>query len=217
MHQGRLRQGRVVGLAAVILAGLVAQIALAGGSDEGPRATASAVTTAKFKKLKRQVAELRRQVETLARQPGPQGPKGEPGPIGPQGPSGVISSASLLGGPGIPNPDGTLRFLALPVVVTVPPGAKVLVSSHRAFGTSGAAAGALNLFMCTRIAGSLAPDPYGNGIIGMQLPANSKVTMGFSRILENLTPAVYEVGLCGTGGANWNNNDWGSTTALVLE
>jgi hypothetical protein len=126
--------------------------------------------------------------------------------------------ASLLGGAGIPNPDGTVRFLALPVTVTVPPGAKVLVSSHRAFGTTGSPAGALNLFMCYRSPGGiLPPTPFGNGLINLQLPANSMVTMGFSRILENLTPGDYEVGLCGTGGAGWNNNDWGSTTALVLE
>jgi hypothetical protein len=156
----------------------------------------------------------------------PQGPKGEAGPAGPQGavgetgaigPSGVISSAGLVGGPSIPNPDSTTRFLAPPATVTVPAGAKVFVSSHRAFGTSGATAGGLNLFMCSRIVGSgAAPKLYGNGLIGMQLPPSTKATMGFSHILENLPPGDYEVGLCGTGGSGWNNNDWGSTTALVL-
>jgi hypothetical protein len=149
---------------------------------------------------------------------GPAGPPGSVGDTGPIGPSGVISSAAFLGGQGIPNPDSTTRFLAVPVTVTVPAGAKVLVDSHRAFGTSGAAAGALDLFMCYRIAGSgVTPKLYGNGLIGMQLPASTTATMGFSRILENLTAGDYEVGLCGTGGTGWNNNDWGSTTALVLK
>jgi hypothetical protein len=157
----------------------------------------------------------------------PQGPKGDAGPAGPQGPagatgaigpSGVISSGSLLGGQGIPDPDGTNRFLAVPVTVTVPAGAKVFVDSHRAFGTSLSAAVALHLFMCSRPVGSgLAPKPFGNGLLGLQLPAHAKATFGFSRIISNLDPGEYEVGLCGTGGANWNNNDWGSTTALVLK
>jgi hypothetical protein len=155
----------------------------------------------------------------------PQGPKGDAGPAGPQGPagetgpigpSGVISSAARNNGDP-PGPSSTNQFLALPATVTVPAGAKVFVDSHRAFGTLSSAAGALNLFMCSRPAGSVAaPTPDGNGILGLQLPPNSKATMGFSRILTNLAPGSYEVGLCGTGGANWTNNQWGSTTALVL-
>jgi formylglycine-generating enzyme required for sulfatase activity len=65
-----------VGLAAVLLAVLVSQVALAGDSEKGPRATASAVSASKFKKLKKQVAALQQQVDALARQPGPQGPAG---------------------------------------------------------------------------------------------------------------------------------------------
>jgi hypothetical protein len=173
------------------------------------------VSASKFKKLKKRVTQLEQQVDQLARQPGPQGATG---PIGPEGASGVISSASLLGGVGIPDPDATHRFLVLPVTVTVPSGAKVLVSSHRAFGTSGVSAGSLDLFMCYRSAGGiLPPTTFGNALLGLQLPANTKVTMGFSRILTGLAPGDYEVGLCGTGGANWKNNDWGSTTALVLK
>ncbi len=66
---------------------------------------------------------------------GPVGPAGPAGPIGatgPAGPSGVLSSASFVGDPSIPDPDPTVRFLAAPVRVTVPAAAKVLVSSHRA-------------------------------------------------------------------------------------
>ena len=130
----------------------------------------------------------------------------------------MISSASRVGGPGLPDPDPTLRFLALPVTVTVPAAAKVLVDSHRAFGTSTNSASALNLFMCSKPAGSLlAPHPHGHGLLSMQLPPNSQATMGFSRIIDDLQPATYDVGLCGTGGANWDSNEFGATTALVLE
>ena len=55
----------------------------------------------------------------------------------------------------------------------------------------------------------------GNGLLGMQLPASTKVPMGLSKVLQ-LSPGQYTVGMCGTGGAGWNNNDWGTTSALVF-
>jgi hypothetical protein len=39
--------------------------------------------------------------------------------------------------------------------------------------------------------------------------------MGMSYILQ-LPAGQYRVGLCGTGGSGWTNNDWGATTALVF-
>jgi hypothetical protein len=72
----RIRHAPLVGVAALVLAGLVAQVAVAGGSDGGPGATASVVSSSKFKKLKQQVAALQQQVNALSRQPGPQGPAG---------------------------------------------------------------------------------------------------------------------------------------------
>ena len=57
----------------------------------------------------------------------------------------------------------------------------------------------------------------GNGIINLQLPPNTKVPMGLSKVLQ-LSPSAnpYLVGMCGTGGASWTNNDWGTTSALVF-
>ena len=40
--------------------------------------------------------------------------------------------------------------------------------------------------------------------------------MGLSKVLQLAGGYEYLVGLCGTGGANWTNNDWGVTTALVF-
>jgi formylglycine-generating enzyme required for sulfatase activity len=79
---GRLDVPRVylVVIAAAVFAALVVQIATAGGAaSAGSKATTSAVSTSKFKKLKRQVAALQAQVNQLARQPGPQGPQGPAG------------------------------------------------------------------------------------------------------------------------------------------
>jgi hypothetical protein len=125
----------------------------------------------------------------------------------------VIQSISATGGG--PNPSPTLQFFAAPVSVTVTSAAqRVLVVASNAFGTLGASAGALNLFICYQ----QPPGPVtaaGNGIIGLQLPASTKTTMGLSKVLQ-LAAGQYTVGMCGTGGAGWNNNDWGTTTALVF-
>ena len=78
---------------------------------------------------------------------GPLGPQGPAGPPGPQGPSGVIQGISVTGGG--PNPSPTLRFFGATVAVNVTsPAQRVLVVADNAFGTLGAPAGALNLFIC---------------------------------------------------------------------
>ncbi len=141
---------------------------------------------------------------------GAQGPMGDPGA---QGPSGVVMGRGAIGGG--PNPSATTQFFGAPVAVTVSSATqRVSVNANSAFGTSGASAGALNLFICYKEPGGPVTT-VGNGIAGLQLPPNSKVPMGLSRILQ-LPPGEYLVGLCGTGGTGWNNNDWGTTTALVF-
>jgi Collagen triple helix repeat (20 copies) len=142
--------------------------------------------------------------------PGAQGPTGDPGP---RGPSGIVNGVSAIGGG--PNPSATTQFFAAPVSVTVSDASqRVLVNSNSTFGTGVTPANALNLFICyQQPPGSVTP--VGNGIAGLQLPANSKVPMGLSKVLQ-LAPGQYLVGMCGTGGAGWNNNDWGTTSALVF-
>jgi hypothetical protein len=144
---------------------------------------------------------------------GAQGPQGPAGPQGPQGPSGVVQGASATGGG--PNPSATLQFFGAPVTVNVTdPNQRVLVVASNAFGTLGASAGALNLFICYQ----QPPGPVtnaGNGIIGLQLPPSTKTTMGLNKVLQ-LAAGQYTVGMCGTGGVGWNNNDWGTTSALVF-
>jgi hypothetical protein len=85
-----LSQGALVGLAAVVLAVIVAQFAVAGGSDRG-----------KIASLQRQIDELNRQVaapvEAAKKKKRRRGPRGPQGPPGPQG---------LQGIPGPPGPPG---------------------------------------------------------------------------------------------------------------
>jgi Collagen triple helix repeat (20 copies) len=153
-------------------------------------------------------------------QPGPQGPKGDlgpPGPAGepgPQGPSGVVNVVSAIGGG--PNPSGNTQFFGEPASVTVSSASqRVLVDANSTFGTNASSASALNLFICYQQPPG-AVTTVGNGIAGLQLPPNTKVPMGLTKMLQ-LPPGQYLVGLCGTGGSGWTNNDWGTTSALVLQ
>jgi formylglycine-generating enzyme required for sulfatase activity len=79
---------RLILAATVTFAIAVAPVALA-ATDDGPHATAGAVSAAKFKKLKQQVAALQQELDALQLQPGSQGPQGEQGQPGAQGQPGV--------------------------------------------------------------------------------------------------------------------------------
>jgi hypothetical protein len=147
---------------------------------------------------------------------GPEGAQGPAGPHGPQGPSGVIQGTSASGGG--PNPSATKQFFGAPVQVTVASATqRVAVIANNAFGTGSLAAAGLNLYICYQQLPGGAITSVGNGELGLQLPPNTRVPMGLSKVLQLAGGFQYNVGMCGTGGANWTNNDWGTTTALVFE
>jgi hypothetical protein len=146
---------------------------------------------------------------------GPPGVNGAQGAPGIQGPSGVIQGTSASGGG--PNPSATLQFFGAPVLVTVTSATqRVAVFANNAFGTGSLAASGLNLYICYRQQPGGAVTSVGNGELGLQLPPNTRVPMGLSKVLQLAAGYDYFVGLCGTGGPNWTNNDWGATTALVF-
>ena len=196
-----------------------------------PQLRAQAVTGAKVKNGTIATADVRDGTLTaadfLAGQvpSGPQGPKGDPGPqgnTGPQGdpgatgergPSGVVMGAGAIGGGATPT--STTAFFGATAPATVShPSQRVLVIANATFGASGGTAAALNLFICYQQPGGPVT-PVGNGLLGHQLPSGAKVPMGMSKVLE-LPVGEHKVGLCGTGGANWSQGEWGTTSALVF-
>ena len=160
---------------------------------------------------------------------GPQGPAGPAGPqggvgaqgpqgvAGPQGPQGVVSTGFVSGSCSAITT--SIGFISPTVTVTVAAGQKVFVSSNCALGAGASGATSLSLYIGFRsiVAGSPI-QTSGGGTVGLTCPANNRHSFGLTAVLSGLPPGTYQVGLAGssTAPANWNSNDWGYTSALVL-
>jgi hypothetical protein len=154
---------------------------------------------------------------------------GSPGVDGIRFPDGTLQTTAATA-PTIPqvlfasnlgsNPAITNAFLATPVTVTITSTEqRVLVTSHKAFGST-AAGGAnnLNLHIGYRLASSSgSPTTVGAGVLGNRVAANMRITMGLSAVVTGLAPGNYQVGLAGSSAdaANWNFNEYSYTTAVV--
>lgn len=154
---------------------------------------------------------------------GPQGPTGATGAtgaVGPQGPQGIVTTvfASAFGG----NGGGvitTLDFIGATVNVTITSSTqKILVMSSKALGSTiaGGASG-LNIYIGYKL-GAGAVTSVGGGIFGLQVPQNSRYTFNISGIITGLAPGTYTVGMVGIASvpANWNNNEYGYVTAVLM-
>jgi hypothetical protein len=153
---------------------------------------------------------------------GLQGPKGDPGDPGmqgepgPQGPSGVVASVNAWGLGN--NPLSSLNFIGPTVTVSVSLGEKVLVSGHKAVGSTAGAAG-LNLNICSQpVGGGALTTADGVGMANLRVPASTRLIQTLSAELSNLSGS-YNVGLCGfsSNAASWNDNGNGMVTAIVVQ
>jgi hypothetical protein len=154
---------------------------------------------------------------------------GSPGVDGIRFPDGTLQTTAATA-PTIPqvlfasglgsSPATTNAFLAAPVTVTITgAGQRVLVTSHKAFGsTATGGATSLDLYIGFRLSSSLAsPITVGGGILGNRVAINTRITMGLSAVITGLAPGNYQVGLAGSSAnaVNWNSNEYSYTTAVV--
>jgi hypothetical protein len=170
---------------------------------------------------------------------GPEGPQGVPGPPGPTGPDGPEGPPGATGAQGLPGPQGipgpnissiafnsgdpiaptnTLAFLGPTVNVTVASGQKVVVIANQALGASATPANGLRLWICSRGDDGMM-NGWGWGIYDLTCPANNRQMYGMSASIQGLPAGTHAVGLCGLvagTAANWNNNEYGYVTAMVL-
>jgi hypothetical protein len=110
-----------------------------------------------------------------------------------------------------------LAMLAAPLTVEISSTSqKVLVTSHKALGSSGSAAG-LNLWICRQdSSGTLTK--VGPGVMNLSLPYGGMHLYSLSATLENLAAGTYRFGLCGSSNdTNWDLDEFSATTALVTQ
>lgn len=146
---------------------------------------------------------------------GATGAAGAQGPAGPAGPSGVVSW-SATSGFGLQPTTATLDFIGPTLTVTITAGQKIFMTADKALGAGATAATGLNLYPCHKsTAAGATINGNGGAILGLQVPANTRITFGMNWAYIGLAAGSWIVGMCGTGNANWSNNEYGYITALV--
>lgn len=160
---------------------------------------------------------------------GPEGPAGPTGAVGPAGPagatgpagtSGVVSTAFSSGfgasGGGVP---ATYGFIGQTVNVTITAGQKIFVDASKSLGST-AVGGAtnLNLYVGYMEVSGTTPSPTGAGVFGLTCLQNTRQIYSLSGIISGLPAGTYTVGLVGYSITpdNWNWNEYGYVTAMVL-
>jgi hypothetical protein len=102
-------------------------------------------------------------------------------------------------------------------------GQKLHVTSHKAMGSSNVGgANGLGLVVCSLPDGApagTAPTTYGGAMLGLTVPQNTRIVFGISAIVESLPAGTHKVGMCATVATptDWNLNEFGYTTVLVLQ
>ena len=124
-------------------------------------------------------------------------------------------------GPGLGIIGGDWKAVAMltePLTVEITSTAqKVLVTSHKALGSTSGDATDLNLWICRRgSTGTLTK--VGPGIMRLSLPYGGMHLYSLSATLQGLAVGTYQVGLCGSSNDfDWDLNEFSATTALITQ
>lgn len=124
-------------------------------------------------------------------------------------------------GPGLGIIGGDWKAVAMltePLTVEITSTAqKVLVTSHKALGSTVGDATDLNLWICRQdITGTLTK--VGPGVMRLSLPYGGMQLYTMSATLEGLDAGTYQVGLCGSSNNfNWDLDEFSATTALITQ
>lgn len=113
-----------------------------------------------------------------------------------------------------------LSFLVFPAIVTITETAGIMINSTRTLGTTtGITTGTFNIYICYRNTNGGNIITMGGGMLGLRLPANTRIPFSLSYSTPLLPAGIYEVGLCGACNdpSQWNSNDWGYTTAMAYK
>lgn len=152
---------------------------------------------------------------------GPTGATGPQGPAGVQGASGVVATYYNSTNGTDPNSlaPATYGFIGATVSVTITSSEqKIIVNSTKVMGSSlpGGASG-LRIYV-GYAQGANPPTLLGSGLWFLTCAANTRLPYSISGVITALPPGTYTVGMVGyaTTPADWNMNDFGSTTVMVV-
>ena len=156
---------------------------------------------------------------------GPMGAQGVAGPVGPEGPAGVVTSGFASSNGPSPVPTGAnaatdAEFLGGVVTVTITAGQKIFVTSTATLGALATPATSLRLWICQKAQAATDLTTVGFGSFDLTAAANTRSHYSLSAVITGLPAGTYGVGICGftaEGTIHWNNNEFGYTTALVLQ
>jgi hypothetical protein len=132
-------------------------------------------------------------------------------------PMSILSFNQATGFSTIPS---NLNFLVFPAIVTLTETAGIMINSTRTLGTTtGITTGTYNIYICYRNTNGGTITTMGGGMLGLRLPANTRIPFSLSYSTPLLPAGIYEVGLCGncSDPSQWNSNDWGYTTAMAYK
>jgi hypothetical protein len=133
----------------------------------------------------------------------------------------VSSIATTSGLSAAPTTTPTIGFIAVPLNVTTTASTqKIFAVSEAALGSTAAGgANTLRIWMCYRstVAGSPIVS-VGGGIYDLTVAQNQRHVFGINAVITGIAAGTYSVGLCGSSvtPANWNNNEYSYTSAMVL-
>lgn len=120
------------------------------------------------------------------------------------------------------NPTASTAFLGPQYTITITSNTqKVFWTATKAMGST-SAAGANSLEIYPGYNNSATPATIfaqGGGMFGLRCAQNTRQTYTVSGFITGLAPGTYNFGMVGSSSdfANWNNNEWGYVTAMLME
>ena len=115
----------------------------------------------------------------------------------------------------------SLDFIGPTINVTVAgQSQKVFAIASKALGSNMAGgAKSLTLFMCYRSASTGSIGTIGSAMLGLSVGQSQRIPFSLNAVVSGLQAGTYAFGLCGYAGveaANWNSNEFGYVSAMVL-
>lgn len=128
----------------------------------------------------------------------------------------TAGSASGFG----PTITSATNFIGPTITVTITSSTQtVFISASKALGSGPTGAFDLNIWPMCKMVG----DPYfqyiGGGMLGLSCAPNTRQTYAINGVFSNLPPGIYEFGMGGysSNAVNWNNNEWGYVSYILME